>query len=40
MAEKDFYDNSLKQRIIQELVPGALKGVHGYVNYQYYESLK
>ena len=22
MAEKDFYDNSLKQRIIQELVPG------------------
>ena len=22
MAEKEFYDNSLKQRIIQELVPG------------------
>ena len=26
--------------MIQELVPGALKGVYGYVNYQYYESLK
>lgn len=25
--------------MIQELVPGALNGVHGYVNYKMYESL-
>ena len=26
--------------MIQELVPGALEGVHGYVDYSMYESLK
>ncbi len=26
--------------MIRELVPGALNGVHGYINYQFYESLK
>ena len=26
--------------MIQELVPGALEGVGGYINYQMYESLK
>ena len=25
--------------MIQELVPGALEGVHGYVNYKFYDSL-
>lgn len=25
--------------MIQELVPGALEGVHGYINYGNYESL-
>lgn len=26
--------------MIQELVPGALDGVHGYINYKFYETLK
>ncbi len=26
--------------MIQELVPGALEGVHGYVNYEFYECLR
>lgn len=26
--------------MIQELVPGALKDVHGYIDYDFYESLK
>lgn len=26
--------------MIQELVPGALEGVHGYINYSMYESLR
>jgi predicted N-acetyltransferase YhbS len=26
--------------MVQELVPGALEGVGGYINYQMYESLK
>ena len=25
--------------MIQELVPGALNGVHGYINYKFYETL-
>ena len=26
--------------MVQELVPGALKNIHGYLDYDYYESLK